>query len=124
MKTGPRFKELRERAGISQQDLADRLGQVRQAVVRFESEYHNPNLRTLQEWCGAIGVTLSEFFQSPIPNQYKSAEQAEIHRQLQEVLQSNPALASSLTLMIESAWNQSRRLHRSKRRRGQVKVPA
>lgn len=52
---------LRERAGLSQEDLAMRLGVHQNDVVRGESGSRRVGVIELQRWTLACGSTLEEF---------------------------------------------------------------
>jgi transcriptional regulator with XRE-family HTH domain len=56
------LRHTRERAGISQQVLADRLGVARITVTAWENGYREPRTLTqLQSWAAALGrdITLT-----------------------------------------------------------------
>lgn len=54
-----RILELRQRVGISQNEVARRMGTSQQAVARLESgKYHGFTLKTLEKIAGALGAEL------------------------------------------------------------------
>ena len=57
---GLRLAELRRAAGLTQQQLAERLCVTRQAVSRWESGRTQPDLAGLQELAAALGCTLEQ----------------------------------------------------------------
>lgn len=58
---GERLQNLRKKAGLSQQKLADAAGISREAVARFESgEDDNPKLKTIVDLSAALGARPSE----------------------------------------------------------------
>lgn len=57
---GPRLAGLRRAAGLTQQQLAERLCVTRQAVSRWESGRTQPDLAGLQELTAALGCTLEQ----------------------------------------------------------------
>ena len=56
------MREARQRAGLSQQALADKLGISRQTVNAIESGDYNPTIRLCVGICRVLGVTLNDLF--------------------------------------------------------------
>jgi transcriptional regulator with XRE-family HTH domain len=56
--TGQYLRQLREQAGLSQRDLAERLGCQQPAIARLEAGGVRPGLATLQRVVEALGFTL------------------------------------------------------------------
>lgn len=57
---------MRERAGLTQADVAQRLGTQRTNISRLESGRTSPNLKTLQKYADACGFDLTlEFHPKP-----------------------------------------------------------
>lgn len=52
------LREARERAGLTQADLAARLGCSQQAVAQAERPDANPTVRLLRRWAAATGCRL------------------------------------------------------------------
>lgn len=50
--------EARNRAGLSQAEVARRMGAPQPAIVRLEAGRHSPTLTTLARYASAIGVDL------------------------------------------------------------------
>jgi ribosome-binding protein aMBF1 (putative translation factor) len=50
--------EARSRAGLSQTEVARRMGLPQSAIVRLEAGTHSPTLSTLARYASAIGVEL------------------------------------------------------------------
>ena len=50
--------QARERAGISQAEVARRMGIQQPAIVRLEAGTHSPTLSTLARYASAVGVQL------------------------------------------------------------------
>ncbi len=59
------LKAARERAGLTQQQLAEKLGVYREAVARFESGKHDPGWSTVQKLADVLGVELAAFRDDP-----------------------------------------------------------
>ena len=60
MKVGGNLKELRLRAGLTQEEAAARVGVSRQAVSGYESGRRQPDLELLEAFAHLYGVELSE----------------------------------------------------------------
>ena len=60
MKVGGNLKELRLRAGLTQEEVAARVGVSRQAVSGYESGRRQPDLELLEAFAHLYGVELSE----------------------------------------------------------------
>jgi transcriptional regulator with XRE-family HTH domain len=57
------LREVRRDAGLSQEDLASKLGVPQSVVSKFESGERRLDLLELQEVCAAIGISVSTFVQ-------------------------------------------------------------
>jgi transcriptional regulator with XRE-family HTH domain len=60
-----RLRELREQAGLTQEQLAERVGVKRDAVARWESGRREPGWSSILALCKALGVECTAFAQSP-----------------------------------------------------------
>ena len=58
---GPRLRELRAAAGLTQKALAKRAGLTREAVACLETGRNDPRWRTVVALCVALGVGSDEF---------------------------------------------------------------
>ncbi len=56
---GAKIKSLREQAGLSQVELAEKSGLPKNHVSRIEGGTHSPTRRTLEKLAGALDVPLS-----------------------------------------------------------------
>jgi len=56
--TGSYIRRLREAAGLSQRELARRLGCQQPAIARLEAGQVSPNMRTLERIADALGLRL------------------------------------------------------------------
>ena len=56
------MKEARTRAGLSQQELADRLKVSRQTINAIEKGDYNPTIRLCIGICRVLGLTLNDLF--------------------------------------------------------------
>ena len=56
------MKEVRAKAGLSQQDLAEKLGVSRQTINAIEKGDYNPTIRLCVGICRVLGLTLNDLF--------------------------------------------------------------
>ena len=56
------MKDARGQAGLSQQELADRLGVSRQTINAIEKGDYNPTIRLCIGICRILGLTLNDLF--------------------------------------------------------------
>ena len=57
-----RMRDARTRLGLSQTDLAERVGATRQTIGRIEAGRYNPSLKLCTAICKTLGVTLNDLF--------------------------------------------------------------
>ena len=60
---GNRVRELRDQAGISQEELAARASLHRNYIGSIERGERDVGVAALERLAGALGISLSEFFQ-------------------------------------------------------------
>lgn len=56
------MKQARAQAGLSQQELADKLGVSRQTINAIEKGDYNPTIRLCVGICRILGLTLNDLF--------------------------------------------------------------
>ncbi len=57
-----RMRDARTRLGLSQTDLAERVGATRQTIGLIEAGRYNPSLKLCTAICKTLGVTLNDLF--------------------------------------------------------------
>lgn len=57
-----RMKELRARYGLTQQDLADRVGVTRMTIVYLEKGKYNPSLKLAYRISRALRTNIDDLF--------------------------------------------------------------
>lgn len=57
------IRELRGRQGMTQQELADKIGVTRQTVIAIEQDKYSPSLETAFKVAIVLGVSLDQCFQ-------------------------------------------------------------
>ncbi|MEZ9301663.1 XRE family transcriptional regulator [Vibrio breoganii] len=81
---GPRFKTLREQAGLSQRELAKRAGVTNGFISQIESNAVSPSVASLSKLLSKIPSSMADFFaiDEPMPEQFftRKEEQPEIGR--------------------------------------------
>src|SRR5438309_9739154 len=60
MKLGPRIKRFRILAGLTQQELADKVKSSRAAISLYESDDREPDLQTQQHIDTALDISLGD----------------------------------------------------------------
>lgn len=61
-KKNVRMRDARTRLGLSQTDLAERVGATRQTIGLIEAGRYNPSLKLCTAICKTLGVTLNDLF--------------------------------------------------------------
>ena len=59
MTTGQRIKAARKKAGLTQKELGERMGQSFQSIAQWENDLRKPKLETLQRIAAALGTSIS-----------------------------------------------------------------
>lgn len=75
MGVGPKIKELRNKAGLTQKDLADQLHVTYQAVSRWENDDTEPSIDTLKETCRILNCSIDELFEMKSKEEEKKTEE-------------------------------------------------
>jgi putative transcriptional regulator len=57
-----RIKELRARHGLTQEDLARKVGVRRETILYLEKGEYNPSLQLAHDVAAALGTTVDELF--------------------------------------------------------------
>lgn len=57
-----KLKEYRERDGLKQADLAERVGVRRETIVNLEKGHYNPSLKLAMDLAGVFHVPVEELF--------------------------------------------------------------
>jgi DNA-binding XRE family transcriptional regulator len=62
---GPRIAELRRVAGLSQAELAKRMGYSARAIQSWEIGVRYPQLGAIEALADALGVSIASFYEEP-----------------------------------------------------------
>lgn len=79
IEVGKRVRQLREKAGLSQNRLAIKAGIAPSYIPDIEKGKKCPTVQTLDYICFGLGITLAEFFR-------ESEEQKELNATIQTVI--------------------------------------
>ena len=75
MKTiGNKIKELRRSKGMSQKDIADKLGVTSQAVSKWENDGSLPEMTMLPDIASLFGIQIDDLFEYSTEKRYESIE--------------------------------------------------
>lgn len=66
---GARLRLVREKAGLTQRDLAKRSGITNTTISLIEQEAHSPSLASLHRLLSAVQISMADFFALPISRQ-------------------------------------------------------
>ena len=102
---GQRLSAVRLQKGLTQADLAERVGVSRQHISNIETGVTSPTVQVLRDYLNACGTHLAEFFYGPLPTD-QTTKQRELHRKLQTLLDDTtvaPVIAKILDSFITSA---------------------
>lgn len=66
---GARLRAVRERAGLSQRELAKKAGVTHSTISLIEQEAHAPSLASLHRILSAIPISIADFFALPTSQQ-------------------------------------------------------
>ena len=60
MTTGERIRQARKSAGMTQAELAHKLGISAAGIAQWENDLRNPKIETLRKLADALGVTVTQ----------------------------------------------------------------
>ena len=66
MSFGQRLKDIRSLSGMTQEELASKIGVQKQHISRYENDRCEPNIRTAKRIADALGVSLEELSKGTI----------------------------------------------------------
>ena len=84
MTTGPSIKEARKKAGLTQKELAAKLGIAYQTLAQWENDLRNPNRETLQKIASALGINWYELYAESEEEQIEAKQNYDVAKFLSE----------------------------------------
>src|SRR6266850_94761 len=131
---GRQLSSARLLAGLTQNDIAEKVGVSRQHISNIETGITSPMVRVLRDYLHACGTDLAEFFYGPLPTD-QTPRQREYHRKLQALLDDSTispvitkildsfmtSMQSSLTapvqpIRVQARWTRTPNMKRERRR--------
>src|SRR6266850_1084708 len=131
---GRQLSSARLLAGLTQNDIAEKVGVSRQHISNIETGITSPTVRVLRDYLQACGTDLAKFFYGPLPTD-QTPRQREYHRKLQALLESSTvspvitkvldsfmtSMQSSLTaqvqpIRVQARWTRTQNMKRERRR--------
>ena len=97
---GRQLSSARLLAGLTQSDIAEKVGVSRQHISNIETGITSPTVRVLRDYLHACGTELPEFFYGPLPTD-QTPRQREYHRNLQALLE-NSTISPVITKVLDS----------------------
>ncbi len=62
---GQKIRIARQRAGLTQEDLAARIFRTSESISNIERGQQEPGIKTVQSLAAVLGLPISEFFETP-----------------------------------------------------------
>lgn len=94
MNIGTKIKEFRKQAGLTQQQLAERIGKKEVTIRKYENSSREPRLSVIQEICDALNIPIEEFgeelFQIKKSQSSREDEHSADSAELYNEINSNP----------------------------------
>jgi transcriptional regulator with XRE-family HTH domain len=97
---GRQLSSARLLVGLTQTDIAEKVGVSRQHVSNIETGITSPTVRVLYEYLHACGTDLATFFYGPLPAN-QTPWQRDYHRKLQALLE-NTSISPVITKVLDS----------------------
>lgn len=67
LSVGAQIREKRDKAGITQEELAARAGLSRNTIINFETNRRVPKVTDLEKIAHILGCEIVDFFSNPTP---------------------------------------------------------
>lgn len=99
---GFRIKQLRQQAGLSQENLAEMVGVTFQQIQKYENGHTTLNILKLQQIAKALQHTLHDFFDDKPVDRVRLSEQEESLLQAFRRIKSPEIKQSLLTIVVNT----------------------
>jgi transcriptional regulator with XRE-family HTH domain len=100
---GQRMAAFRIAKGLSQGELADKLGMTRDLVTYYERAAKNPSLETVKKIADFFGVTVGEMLNDTARGAKKPGPPSKIHQLTERIAKLPPTEQKLMVKMIEGA---------------------
>ena len=70
------LKKIRLRKGLTQSELASKVGVLNTTICNYESDYREPNLETLKRLASELGCTVDELLEDNDDDQTGTGSEA------------------------------------------------
>jgi transcriptional regulator with XRE-family HTH domain len=97
---GPRLKNLRLAAKLSQQQLADAIGYSRALVSMVENEETEPDFKLVRRWVEACHSSMAEFLGVAIPKDMTKEDIEDVRRLL--ALKKHPYVCDQIRRLLQA----------------------
>lgn len=68
LQLGSKMKAARIESGMSQSDMAKKLGMSGSAYSNYENGYSEPPVETIEQYCGILGISMSQLLEVKLPS--------------------------------------------------------
>ena len=100
MELGEKIKELRNKQGLTQEELADRAELSKGFISQLERDMTSPSIATLEDLLQCLGTTLGEFF-----NEEQEEEQI-VFTEEDFFVKKDEEYKNQIKWIIPTAWSQ------------------
>lgn len=107
---GARIRYARQKAGISQNRLAAKLGVSRNTVINWEQNRFRPETRMVPELCSFLSITVSQLFGDASENSISEQELINNYRQLSTAGQN--IARKTIELILDEEIREKNRIYR------------
>jgi len=107
MELGARIRKLRKAQGLTQEELADRLGVTQALIASYETARRAIPLRKLCALAEALGVSLEELIGDSTPRRRKSGPPSKIEQKLAEIEKLPRSEQQFILRMLDNALAQA-----------------
>ena len=104
---GERIRELRKARGLTQNELAERLGVTQALIASYESARRSVPLRKLVQLTEVLGVSIEEVVGQAAPRRRKPGPASQLERKLMELEKLPRSEQQFVIRMLDSALAQA-----------------
>ena len=82
---GRKIRIARQRAGLTQEELAARVGRTSESISNIERGQQEPSIKTIQSLARELGVPAAEFFEDDEGGSARSGQRIELEFRLRDL---------------------------------------